>query len=233
MLDGVLVDDLTGHFLEVAGDGGRSRELSQTLRVFFHDVRNKLNSLKIGLYLARRKASTPGPIWDELDQSYRGLEQLIDRLQTICRPLELTTVSGDLGLWLEERRVFWSSRLVSSGRRLDWSPPAAPAVGRFDPMRLILGLDALVAWRAGEGTGDEAARLTWGIDHGRFQVEWSEEGPRPPEPLEGRDSRSVSMTLPLLAHIMAAHGGSIAVSRRGGLVIRLTWPCDGGSLAPA
>ncbi len=233
MLDGVVVDDLTGHFLAVATDGDRSRDLSQALRVFFHDARNTLNSLKIGLYVARRGAAGTASTWDELDQSYRGLEQLIDRLQTICRPIELSTITGDLGPWLEESRPSWSSRLASIGRRLDWSPPPTPAVGRFDPRRLIQGLDALVAWRSGEGGGDEPARLAWAGDAGRFLLEWSEDGPAPAEPLEGRDCRSVSMALPLLAHVMTAHGGSLAVSRRGGLVVRLSWPTAIDEAGPA
>ena len=226
MLDGVVVDDLTRHFLHVAADDGRSKELSQTLRVFFHDARNRLNSLKIGLYLARRAASMTGAIWDELDQSYRGLEQLVDRLQTICRSVELAPISGDIGNWLEERRSSWTSRLGTTGRRLDWAPPAMPAIGYFDPRRLIEGLDALVGWRAGEGGHDGPVLLTWRRVDDHFHLEWSEEGLRPDEPLEGRDGRSVSMALPLLASIMTAHGGSLSVSSRGGLVVRMTWPTN-------
>jgi hypothetical protein len=232
MLDGVVVDDLTRHFLQVAADDGRSSDLSQTLRVFFHDARNRLNSLKIGLYLARRAASMTGAIWDELDQSYRGLEQLVDRLQMICRRGELATISGDVGHWLEERRPIWASKLGTAGRRLDWAPPAMPAIGHFDPMRLIQGLDALVAWRAGEGGHDGPVLLTWRRKDDHFHVEWSEEGLRPEQPLEGRDGRSVSMALPLLAHIMTAHGGSLSVSGRGGLVVRMTWPANRARSGP-
>ncbi len=32
------------------------------------------------------------------------------------------------------------------------------------------------------------------------------------------------MVLPILAQIMTAHDGSLAVSQRGGLVVRLAWP---------
>lgn len=234
MLDGVEVDELTTHFLDVATDRERSAELSSTLRRFFHDARDHLNSLKMGLYLVRRRAEAgPGPIWDELDLSYRGLEQLVDRLQTICRPLELAPVEGDLGRWLEERRACWSSRLGAVGRRLEWVPPMAPAVGRFDPMHLIQGLDALVAWRTGEGGGGDPVRLAWGCDGGYLHVEWSEAGPAPDGPIEGRDGRSVSMTLPLLAHILTAHGGSISVSRPEGLAVHLVWPTEGAVGGPA
>ena len=93
-------------------------------------------------------------------------------------------------------------------------------------MRLIQGLDALVAWRAGEGGLDRPVRLGWGTDGSHFHLEWSEPGSAIDGPLEGREGRSVSMALPLLARVVAAHDGSFVVSRRGGLVIRLAWPLD-------
>ena len=124
MLYGVAVDELTGHFLQIATDRGKSGELARTLREFFHDASNRLNSLKIGLYIGRRDASpAQGAVWEELDQSYRGLEQLIDRLQTICRPLELTPVRGDLGEWLEDAQGV----LVVARRRAEGPPRVAAA----------------------------------------------------------------------------------------------------------
>ncbi|HEY2159490.1 MAG TPA: hypothetical protein VGH33_27945 [Isosphaeraceae bacterium] len=232
MLNGVAVDDLTGHFLRIAIDSACGRDLAQTLRGYFHDARNRLNSLKIGLYLARRAASPPHRrVWEELDQSYRGLEQLVDRLQTLCRPMELSPVTGDVGAWLEERRDLWASQLGAAGRSLGWEPPPSPAVGRFDPMRLIQGLDALVDWRASaEGRG-EAVRIAWGADSTYLHIEWSEDGPSVDGPLEGREGRSVSLVLPILAQTMAAHDGSLAVSQRGGLVVRLAWPAGAAESA--
>ncbi len=228
MLDGVTVDDLTGHFLRIATDRAGCRDLAQSLRGYFHDARNRLNSLKIGLYLARRGAPAPQRrVWEELDQSYRGLEQLVERLQTLCRPLELSPISDDLGPWLEERRESWTSQLAAAGRGFEWAPPPAPAVGRFDPMRLIQGLDALVAWRASADGRGRSARLAWGSDATHLRLEWSEEGPSVDGPLEGRDGRSLSMVLPILAQLMTALGGSLAVSKRGGLVVRLAWPTGG------
>ena len=122
MLDGVVVDDVTGHFLRIATDRGRGLELSQTLRVFFHDARNRLNALKIGLYLARRGAApSQGAVWEELDQSYRGLEQLIDRMQTICRPAELARSRATSGT---------GSRSAEPSGRPDSPRGGVPSTGR-------------------------------------------------------------------------------------------------------
>jgi hypothetical protein len=234
MLNGVVVDDLTGHLLEIATDRRRMGDLTDTLTTFFHDARNHLNSLKIGLHFARRGA-TDGPrmIWDALDQSYRGLELLVDRLQQICRPLELVPISGDLGHWLEERRACWTSNLEKASRGLDWAPPASPAIGWFDPMRLIEGLDALVAWRSVEVGQSPTARLAWWSDDGVLHIEWSEPDNCPSEPLEGGDGRTNSMVIALLAHILSAHAGTVAVEGRSGLVIRLAWPAQRIEPGPA
>ena len=72
--------------------------------------------------------------------------------------------------------------------------------------------------------GAGPAGLAWGGDAREFSVEWAEDWSPPDEPFEGSDGRSVSLALPLLAHIVTAHGGSIDVTSRGGLVVRLTWP---------
>jgi hypothetical protein len=225
MLQGVVVDDLTEQFLGVATDNVRGRELYQILRVFFHDARNRLNSLKIGLYLARRTAhESHRGLWTELEQSYQGLERLVERLQAVLRDSEIAPVAANIGPWLEERRYLWSSWLGAKGRSLEWVPPDSPVFGCFDPMRLVQGLDALVSWRSGEGIVGETCRLSWRDDANQFLIEWTEEGSTVPEPLEGREGRSVSMVLPMLAHIMAAHGGSLFVMKRDGLVVRLSWP---------
>jgi hypothetical protein len=230
MLHGVIVDDLTNGFLKVATDPMGGQSLSEGLRVFFHDVRNRLNTLKIGIYLAKRNVQdAQAGLWSELEQTYRGLEQLVERIQTICRPPEISTIASDLGPWFEERRQVWTLWFDSGGSRLELSPPDEPATGRFDAWRLIQGLDALISWRAADARPGGRARLTWGCDPTHFSIEWAEESSQLSRPLEGGDGRSVSLALPLLAHVMNAHGGVISVSGSDGLIVQMTWP---RSLAP-
>jgi hypothetical protein len=225
MLQGIVVDELTEQFLGVATNQVRGRELHEVLRTFFHDARNRLNSLKFGLYLARRtEGGVHRGLWTELEQTYQDLERLVVRLQAVLQDSEIAPISACLGPWLEERRSLWTSWLSATGRSLDWMPPDSSASGCFDPMRLIQGLDALVSWRSREGTIGETCRLSWGADATHFRIEWTEEDSPVPEPLEGREGRSVSMVLPLLAHIMTAHRGSLFVMKRDGLVVRLSWP---------
>ena len=224
MLHGVTVDDLTDGFLKVATDPMGGQALSQNLRVFFHDVRNRLSNLKIGIHLARRNASeSQTGLWTELDHTYRGLEQLVERVQSICRSPEITTISSDLRPWFEERRRFWTLLLDTGGTRFEMVPPPEPATGRFDPCRLIQGLDALVAWRAADVRVGRV-RLTWGCDLTHFSIEWAEDSSGLTGPLEGGDGRSISLALPLLAHVMMAHGGDISVQGYERLIIRLRWP---------
>jgi hypothetical protein len=225
MLQGVMVDDLTHGFLKVATDPVGGHALAQNLRVFLHDVRNRLNSLKIGMYLARRSVNdVQAGLWSELDQTYRGLEQMVDRIQAVCRTPEISPISSDLGPWFEERRPVWMLWLDSGGRRLELAPPSEPATGSFDPWRLIQALDALISWRANDERLGDRARLAWNCDETHFCIEWAERSFHFNKALEGGDGRSVSLALPFLAHVMKAHGGVISVSASDGLVIRITWP---------
>lgn len=234
MLDGLVVDDLTQRFLGLAVDRERSGEVYETLRGFFHDARNRLNSIKIGLYLAKRGGTeSQALVWSELDASYQGLETLIERLQSLCRPAELSVVRGDLGPWLEGRRPHWEQILSERRKTLEWVAPCSMSEGQFDPSRLVQALDALVAWRANSGTVGGLHRLAWWERDGNLVIEWVEDRPGLTEPVEGWEGRSVSMALPLLAQVVDAQGGSLSVSKANGLNIRLTWPVESGRIPPS
>lgn len=228
MLEGVVIDPLTEGFLGVAKDPAARPQVAEALRVFFHDARTHLNSVKLDIYLAKRFSAEPGGgIWPELDHCYSGLENLLDRVQTICKPAGRGHVTGDLATCLDGRRPTWEEWLRREGRSLDWLIPEGRTLGRFDPKDLIQGLDALIGWRAATGAPGMPARLASGLDGGVLWVEWSEPSASLEEPIEGREGRSVSMAFPLLARSMATLGGDFMVANKGGLVVRLTWPAGG------
>ncbi len=225
MLNGVVVDPLTDEFLGVATDLDLGRSIHDTLRHYLHDARNRMSFLKMSLYLAKKDSAGVGEgVWTELNQSYCGLETLVDRVESICRPSTFSPVTGRLGSWLKERRATWTGWLESRGRSLEWDPPETEDSGRFDPKRLIEGLDALIRWRSNAGRDGERARLSWGVDGDHLFLVWSEPAARCDEPIEGRESRALSLAFPLLARVMADHRGSLDVSSAEGLTVGLTWP---------
>lgn len=213
--------DLVG----VASHPAQIKGLYQILGEFCHLFRNKLNCMRLSLYLAKRQAA-PGSAerWADLEAKYRDVEQFLDQLQLICRPMPLTPITLELGRYLEERRPTWERWLKEGGRRLILVPPVPESVAIFDPNRLIQALDALMAWRAGEGRAGSLIRLTWQTREGQTQLDWEEpEGPGP-----SLVWSSNSLALPIAVRIMTAHGGSLELSESLGLRMCLRWPVPGG-----
>ncbi len=225
MLHGVVVDSLTKSFLDLALNPVPCGDLHESLRGFFHDARNRLNLIRIGLYLAKRAGTEDqNDLWSELNHNYRGLEVLYDRVQTLIRPGTFEPAAADLGAWLEDRRPTWTSWFEERGRSLLWCPPSQEALGWFDPNRFLHGLDALLSWRSSVAGPGQPSRLSWSASKTEFEVEWFEENAPLSEPLEGKDGRPISMAIPLLARLMASHSGTVSVENYGGFIVRLAWP---------
>ncbi len=127
----------------------------------------------------------------------------------------------------------WTGWLDEAGRPLTWDGPMTGVVGTFDPTPLIQALDALIAWRATQGRRGDPARIAWSAEDVDLRLEWIEEVSVPSGPLEGREGRSISLALPMLARVMTAHRGSLAISRQGGLCVRMRWPRRRAGPAPA
>jgi hypothetical protein len=218
---------LASSLLRVAADPESLDSLHGLLGGFCHKCRNALNGLKLSLYLAKR-LSHPEALAQlkELESHYDSLERLFDRLQLICRPMAITPITLPLGLLIEERRGTWDEWMARRGRRLLVSSPGEAVIGEFDPNRLTQGLDALVAWRAGDGAPGEPARLRWRLQNQQFQLDWVERSAQglDLDSAPGGLDLSESLALPLLARVISAHGGHLDLTVRDGLRIGLRWP---------
>src|SRR4051794_23741478 len=150
--------DLVG----VATHPARIKGLHHILSEFCHLFRNKLNCMRLSLYLAKRHAS-PEMVarWAELEARYREVEHFLEQLQLICRPMPLKPIALDLGRFLEEHRAIWERWLSVGHRRLALVPPISESVCSFDPNRMAQALDALMTWRAGEGKPGSVVRISW------------------------------------------------------------------------
>jgi len=207
----------------------------QILGCFNHRCRNALNGIKMGLYLFKRETSGPmHRCWTELAQTYEEIERVFDRLQVIYRPMSVNTVRSPLGLLVTERLPAWCTSFSGKGRTLDIDRPDDDDPGDFDPMYLGLGLDAFIAWRAEAGDPKRQSSLSWRTANGCFEVSWDEfrpakrssgnthdfgvpQGPRP-------TVRVDSLALPLLARVVAAHGGFLETTSDPAFGVKLRWP---------
>jgi hypothetical protein len=226
---------LSGSILRLVDDPAQIDCLRQMLRTFSHRCRNSLNGIKMSLYLLKREHPLPMlDCWDELERTYQAIECLFDRLQFIYRPLSMTMVQCPFGQFVAQHLPAWRSWFAANGRTLEIGPPAQEALGDFDPMHLGQGLDAFVAWRAERGHTAGTAHLSWAIEQGFFDINWTETAPstdcagqdsivRASSELQSSDSVD-PLALPVLARIVQAHGGQLEQARGPSFGIRLRWP---------
>jgi hypothetical protein len=217
-----------------ADDSERFDRLRQILSTFNHRCRNSLNGIKMSLYLFKRGADGPMPHgWCELERAYREIERSFDRLQVIYRPLAMSFVRSPLGQLIAERLPSWRSWFVSNDRSLEIDPPDHDPPGDFDPIYLGLGLDAFVAWRAEAGSPGVRPRLSWWTSGGSFHIAWHEDCPGADESEDSELPNAAgspifatgdSLALPLLARVVAAHGGRLERTRTHPVGITLSWP---------
>lgn len=219
------VEDLASSLARVASDPQMVRALHELLGGYCHQCRNTLNSLKLSLYLARRDASSASlPIWSDLEPRYQRVEQSFDRLQTICRPMSLIPIRATLEMLLDERRASWTEMMAARGRVLEFVAPSEAIPGEFDPIRLLEGLDAFVRWRAEVGEPGQAATLEWGADPARFELCWTEPRACGFDPSDASDGGADALALPLLARVIAEHGGTFRLDLGKGLRLEAAWP---------
>lgn len=214
------LDELTRALLPIAADAEAIARLYGVLGEFCHVLRNRLNCLKLGLYLAQRPEASPVAL-DETARHYREIEQFVERLQAICRPMRLTRVAVPLGQVLAERQSAWAEWLGARGRVLDSLPPRDEVPALLDPGLLAYALDGLVAWRAEVGRPGSPVQVAWRQVAGEVRLTWEEPAPDDPEP---RTDRAPSLALPLMARVAAAHGGRLDLPEGDGFRLELTLP---------
>lgn len=216
----------------IAGDAEQTEAFHKILGGYSHQARNVLNGLKMSLYLATREADPAAvEVWQMLDHRYHALERFFERLQQLWRASPLTRVNLPFDLLIEERRPGWVKVLGRRGLTLVSDPPERESVSGFDPSRLGQALDDLVAWRARVGAPGAELRVRWGVEGGRFRLEWD-------EPADGDAGRnglpcaapgcdrepSDLLAVPLLTRAVSLHGGRLDALETSPWRIAYSWP---------
>ncbi|ODT98066.1 MAG: hypothetical protein ABS79_06505 [Planctomycetes bacterium SCN 63-9] len=236
-------DELSLSLLRVVDDREKADWLREVLSGFSHRCRNSLNGLKLGLYLTKRSSGGGLPaVWSDLETTYEAIERTIDRLQTIYRPMPLTLVESELGSMIAENEAAWRLCFTERRKILVIDRPPSDCAGRFDPMLLGQGLDALIDWRSQASPRGTVARLSWRCLGNRFRLGWNETVQPTKQPGLARPNASTlprnrprqpidPLVLPLLARIIGAHSGHLEKDSGPTLSIQMTWPMTPECLA--
>lgn len=228
-LDGSAEDGLSNSLLRFVDDG-QVGPLRHALSDFNHRCRNLLNGMKMSFYLAKR--SSPGPLsdrWGELDRTYKSVEELFERLSSIYRNMPLSLMKASFGSLAAERSGDWRGWFERAGSTLTLEPPGHEAVIELDAMRLVSAIDGFISWRAESMPRGGRAFLTWSTDGGSIELVWRErpsdsastdalQDPRP------SSSSAGSLSLPLLARVIAEHRGRLTWTRAPYVEARIRWP---------
>jgi enamine deaminase RidA (YjgF/YER057c/UK114 family) len=233
--EGLEEEGLCCSLLRCVQDDGHTEQLRGVLRGFSHRYRNLLSGVKMGLYFAKKGAAPPvSGKCAELEQIYQIMEQLLDRLQTIYRPMVLTPVRASFMSLVNDRRQIWNDWFHAVGAELEIVAPPAEATVEFDPMHLASALDAFLSWRASTSTPGQGVRLSWRPIEDDFEISWRESEREPDGAGDASlaanhgarcASRTVqALALPLLARVMSAHGGAMEWASEGRFQVHLRWP---------
>lgn len=209
-------------------------ELHDSLGEFCHLFRNRLNSFRLSLFFGRRQAEEADlEGWDRLEDRYRTVEQTVDRLQWICKPIRIEPIEADLGRFLDE--ILRERSLNDPVPPIVPCRPASPLFCRFDPSLLSHGLTALMTWRAEVLSERSSVRLSWRELAGRVELAWAEYDRGPSQGRARVISSPSALALPLISRIVAAHGGQAQTTADGeaSWVLHCRWPLNGPSPALA
>lgn len=215
-------------------DIARADEVRSTLEERFsdycHACSNRLNSLKLSLYLAQRQpAGRSDRLLQTARERYQLLEQQFELFRAVCRPLKLSPVRLDLALLIEDRRASWTKVLAGQGVQLVVEPPGRPVEVWLDADRLGRALDAMVEWRGRVCRPGVVATLDWGRRNrpgspGLVYLAWREFDLPAGKGVVPDPSLVSTWALPVLTRVVTEHGGSVSCREKDGWQAEILWP---------
>lgn len=221
------VDGLSHALLSIASNNDQVALLHRLLDRYCHRFRNRLNSMKLCLYLGQKTSDeqrTSLSQWRELENRYQVLEHFVEQFQSFCRPFQVSPMEVSLNLFLEELRKTWNHRLADHQFQFELLPPGHPVQAYFDPSRMSQGLDALASWRGLVIPQGSLIHLSWWDRDNWVYLRWEEPEPLPIPAAKAPEELQANIALPILARILQAHGGTLQLSSQEWFQMTLRWP---------
>jgi hypothetical protein len=220
--------ELTAHLMGIVSDSGLRQVIYEHMGEYCHQCRNRLNSLKLCIYLAKRQDPPASPSeLKVLEDRYAVLERSIDLIQTLCRPMTLSLASLGLDLLIQDRMPRWIAKAIDLDVDFTCAPPTERAVARFDPDRMGQVLDLLWDWRVHRLEPGSSVQFAWRVERGMASVVWEEQPNGFSAGLSPDESRaSDAWALPLITRVVDAHGGRANLYEGEPWRLDMSWPVN-------
>jgi len=216
----------SGCLWTLIGDADQLGRLDRLLDRYCHRLRNRLNSLKLSLYLTRKLGCPNNEPLHQAEASYRSIEQMIEALRRLVGPIKLAPHELSLHEWVAERRRRWAKTLQARDIHLEVVGPSHPIRSRCDPTALGDAWDALIAFWAVVAPHGADLTLHYDVRDERVQFDWTSATPGPWFAIP--DGQADPLVLPMLLAILKAHGGALDLA--GGpndpLSLSASWPVE-------
>jgi len=190
----------------------RLAELGSLAATVAHDIRNPLNIISMAV------ASAPADTRREVADQVARIANLATDLLDYAKPWKLAPARIDLAA--QVRRAAMRLPDVSLGTSLDAELPLDADARRVEQALTNLFENARVAATAGAGAG--RVHVEAETARGALRLHVCDNGPGVPEdirdrlfePFASRSPGGTGLGLAIVARIMAAHGGSVALTER-------------------
>lgn len=223
------------HEQKLASQAGFA-EVGEMAAEMAHEFKRPLASIRSAVSLLEQEYELEGQaqsLLEAVDGQLGKLTETMQDLFALAKPVELESDRVDLRDAVDEALAQLAGLLDTSGQTIERSyDPELPPVGgdrrRLEQAALNIMLNAVEAM---EGGGRLRIRLA--EEDGQVVAEFSDTGPGIPEeevekvvrPFYSTKPAGTGLGLPLVARVMAAHGGTLDIrSRPGGTTVRLSLP---------
>ncbi len=103
MLEVAATSDLLQLLIEIHDKPTTLEVLQRFLDRYLHQARNRLNTIRLALYMARRNLGRDASSLTPMETAYHELQHFLESFQRFSLPIELTPVQGSLERFLGER----------------------------------------------------------------------------------------------------------------------------------
>ncbi len=210
MNDRIPINGLSRTLLDLMDSPEGLHEIHPLLDRYCHRVRNRLNSLKLSLYLTRKLSGVAlESLWPRTELCYQSMERLVEQLQWLTGPLQPVLLETNLRDWLTAQTSTWSALLHASKIGVELTLPDPEVTLKVDTFLVEKGMNMLVRSWGMFGPAGGTIRVSVKQNCQVVTLVLNCEGADPKDWFRRSKEQAETLELPILARILEVHGGHL------------------------